>query len=120
MTGSLEDFAEKYFSPDLGKAVPLHLLRAWLSQNHNHDEDGEAFVPSMDLDRWAKDVAVTRIVDHGPYGNEKEVWSFFEEGWHKSDCETRLAQAKARIGDKTTGEVTYFEAPNFVDTREKK
>ena len=120
MTESLEDFAEKYFSPDLGKAVPLHLLRAWLSQNHNHNEDGEAFVPSMDLDRWAKGVAVTRIVDHGPHRNDTEVWSFFEHGWHKSGCEGRLEQAKARIGDTPSGEVIYFEQNNTADKREKK
>lgn len=97
MSASVEDFAEKWFSADLGKSVPLDLLRAWLSQNHDHKEDGTAFVPSMDLDRWARSVAVTRVVDHGPHGKDKEVWTFFEEGWHKSGCETRLAQNAARI-----------------------
>lgn len=97
MSENLEDFAEKYFSADIGKAVPLELLRAWLSENHDHDEDGSAVVHSMDLDRWAESVAVTRVVDRGPHRNEKDVWTFSEAGWHKSGCEARLAQEKARI-----------------------
>jgi hypothetical protein len=92
-------FAEKYFDWDMNKAVPLGLLLAWLSENHDHGEDGVAAIPSMALEKWAKKVAVTRVVDHGPYGNDKEVWNFFEHGWHKSGCEGRLAQVRARIGD---------------------
>jgi hypothetical protein len=119
----LGDFAETYFSADLGKAVPLGLLRAWLSENHFHPEDENGtdtrpVVDSLDLDRWAKSVAVARVVDHGPYGKDKEVWTFFEEGWHKSGCETRLKQERARIGDPTPEGTVFFEPvppPSFDD-----
>lgn len=53
----LQEFADKYFSQDAGKTVPLGLLRAWLSEHHFHTEEGVAIVPSMDLDRWARKVA---------------------------------------------------------------
>jgi len=54
----LANFAETYFSRDAGKTVDLSLLRAWLSINHFHGDDNEnAIVYSMDLDRWAKKVA---------------------------------------------------------------
>lgn len=49
----LDDFAEKYFSEHKGKSVPLDLLLAWLSETHDHREDGTPFVHSMDLHRWA-------------------------------------------------------------------
>lgn len=51
-------FADKWFSQDVGKTVDLGLLRAWLSENHQHeDPTGKAIVYSMDLDRWARKVA---------------------------------------------------------------
>ena len=54
----LRTFAEKYFSQDAGKTVPLDLLRAWLSENHFHESSTEkAIVYSMDLDQWARKVA---------------------------------------------------------------
>lgn len=58
----LTEFAEKYFSEHKGKSVPLDLLLAWLSLEHEHDEYGIARVPSMDLHRWAvKNAADTTV-----------------------------------------------------------
>jgi hypothetical protein len=112
----LDDFAEKYFSKDYDKAVPLALLRAWLSEHHDHGEDGVAFVPSMALDEWAQGVAVTRIVDRGPGALDKEVWSFFQHGWHKDGCEGRLAQARARVGDPLQDDVRILVSPRTPQT----
>lgn len=53
----LKEFAGKWFSEDAGKTVPLDLLRAWLSEHHYHTEEGDAYVLSMDMDRWAREVA---------------------------------------------------------------
>jgi hypothetical protein len=111
MERDLYAFAEKYFDWDMNKAVPLGLLLAWLSENHDHGEDGVAAIPSMALEKWAKKVAVTRVVDHGPYGKDKEVWNFFEQGWHKSGCEGRLAQARARVGDPVPEGLVILSGP---------
>lgn len=98
MSDSVEQFAEKYFAKDVGRAVPLHLLRAWLSMHHDHTESGMAFVPSMELDEWAQEIAVSRVVDHLAVDG-KEVWHFFENEWHKAGtaCETHLQQSQARL-----------------------
>jgi len=54
----LANFAKTYFSQDAGKTVDLSLLRAWLSCEHFHaDDDENAVVYSMDLDRWARKAA---------------------------------------------------------------
>lgn len=58
----LNEFAEKYFSEYKGRSVPLHLLLAWLSEHHEHKEDGTAIVPSMDLHRWAVKNAIDLVV----------------------------------------------------------
>jgi hypothetical protein len=95
----LEDFAETYFSEYKGKSVPLDLLLAWLSENHDHREDETPFVHSMDLHRWAEKNAVTRVVDHGQHRGDSDVWHFFEHGWHKAGaaCEGHLTQSRARL-----------------------
>lgn len=96
----LEAFAEKYFDADTGRSVPLHLLRAWLSENHDHGEDGVAVVPSMALDRWARENAVERVVDKKDLGGDtKDIWYFHEHGWHKAGiaCHTQVSQSEARI-----------------------
>lgn len=95
-----EDRAEENFPADFGKAVPLHLLRQWLSENHDHDSDGVPVVPSMELDVWARDNAVTRVVDKKDLGGDtKDIWYFHEHGWHKAGapCRSHITQSEARI-----------------------
>jgi hypothetical protein len=58
-------------------------------------------------------------VDHGPGAFDKEVWNFFQHGWHKSGCEGRLAQQRARVGDPLSDDVRILVSPRTPQTMDE-
>jgi hypothetical protein len=90
----------------MGRAVPLHLLREWLLRNEIHEtpddphEEVAPFVFSLELDLWARENAVERVVVKKVLGGDtKDIWYFHEHGWHKAGppCNTHVTQSQARI-----------------------